>query len=145
MYYTKKNKPVEASYIYIYIYIYITINFFYKKIVFRPKTKISKYEAHSFYKMASWMLLMVTHYCSCYPMEQSSQWTSHAYGMALEMPRDLVDRHIWDACSQTLQILLDCFIIFRIPSCYYHCFPSPLDRGCTRGSEWPYICMVKIF
>jgi hypothetical protein len=130
---------------YIYIYIYITIKVFYKKIVFRPKTKISKYEAHSFYKMASWMLLSVTHYFSCYPMEKSSQWTSHAYSMALEMPRDLVDRHIWDPCSQTLQILLDCFIIFCIPSCYYHCFPSPLDRGCTWGWNGPTSAWSKYF
>jgi hypothetical protein len=126
------------------IYIYNDKSFL-QKDCFCPKTKISKYEAHGFYKMASWMLLMVTHYGSCYPTEKSSQWTRHTHGMVLEMPRYLANRHIWDACSQTFQVLLDCFIFICIPSCYYRCLPSPLDRGCSRGIEWPYICMVKTF
>jgi hypothetical protein len=96
-------------------------------------------------KMASWMLLSVTHYFSCYPTKKSSQWTSHAYGMALEMPWDLTDGHIWDPCSQSLQNLFDCFVVICIPSCGYHYIPSPLDRGCTRGPEWTYICMVEMF
>jgi hypothetical protein len=77
-------------YIYIYIYIY-NDQFFFTKILFLSEDQNIKNEAHSFYKMASWMMLSVTHYFLCYPMEKSSQWTSHTYSMALETPRDLVD------------------------------------------------------
>jgi hypothetical protein len=82
MYYTTQNKPVEAA------YMYITIKSFLQK-NFCPKIKISKYEAHSLYKIASRMMLTITHNFSGYPMEQMTERLGHAHGMALITSRDL--------------------------------------------------------
>jgi ribonuclease HI len=57
---TTHDKPVEA------VCIYITIKrVFYKKVC--SKTKMSKTEAYSFYKVTSWMTFMVTHDCLSNP------------------------------------------------------------------------------
>jgi hypothetical protein len=126
------------------MYIYNDKSFLQNVFVRRPK--ISKFEAHGFiYKIASRMLLTITHNCSCHPMEKSTNRTRYAYSMVLISSRDLVDGDIWDICCQTLQVLLDRLVVTSIPSCYLDCFPSSLNGGCTWRRCGPTSALSKSF
>jgi hypothetical protein len=136
MYNTTQDKPVES------VYMYITIKSFLQK-VYVQGPKSQKYEAHSFYKIASWMMLRITHNCSGYPTKQSTDRLRHAHSMALVTSRDLPNSHIWDVSSQPLQVLLHYLIVFGIPSRHWSCISSPLNRRRSWRSIWPHICVIK--
>jgi hypothetical protein len=131
MYNTTQNKSVEA------VYMYIMIK------SFCPRIKISKYEAHSFYKVASWMMFTITQKFSSHPTKQSTDRLGHAHNMALVTSQNLPNSNIRDVCGQPLQVLLHFFIVFGIPYRHWSHFSFPLNRRHSCRSIWPNICVIK--
>jgi hypothetical protein len=121
-------------------------SFFYKKCFFVRRPKYQKSEAHGFiYKIASRMLLTITHDYPCYPTEQLTKRTRYAHGMALVTSQDLIDRDIWDLFCQPLQVLLDHLIISGSQPYCLECLPLSMDGICTWRLVRSYIYFVKEF
>jgi hypothetical protein len=113
---------------------------FYKNVC--PKTKMSKFEAHSFYKVMSWMTFTVTHDYPRNPTEQSTHGPLHSYSMMLIASWNLFQSHVWNIYGQALQILFHHLIILSIlQRCRYP--SSSLDGRSTRRSVRSNICDIN--